>query len=141
MPVVLLTTLPSEPNPQRAPPVCPNHVVVCGACVSGALPRKHLPHIVCFDSTNATTDPLQESFLQLGLLDVASSGRPEQQESRQQEEETPPSLTPDWIWLGGLLHGQSHSTTTRPPQEMRDRLRNGCSPLREAEIRRPSQSE
>ena len=58
--VALLTTLPSEPNPQRAPPVCPNPVV-CGACVSGAsLPRKHLPHIVCFDSTNATTAFLQK---------------------------------------------------------------------------------
>ena len=68
-PVALQTTLPSEPNPQRTPPVCPNPVVVCGASVSGALPRKHLPHIVCFDSTNATTDPLQK----LGIVSPTCS--------------------------------------------------------------------
>ena len=49
-------------------------------------------------------------------------------ESRQQEEETPLCLTHEWIWLGGLLHRQSHGTTIRPPQEMRDGLHDGYSP-------------
>ena len=84
----LLTTPRSEPNPRRALPVCPNPVV-CGATEASsalsALSQQLRPPTLCKSL---------ESSRQLVLVDVASSGRPEQQESRQHEEETPPSLTP-----------------------------------------------
>ena len=88
-------------------------------------------YLLCVAAWNATTSSTVSEILEplgeLGLVDVPSSGRCEQKQTKENHEQLPASLSAVLIEFVRFLHGQPHGAAEWTSEEARHSLHNRSS--------------